>query len=65
MTLFHLHHDDVRSRDREERLPFQHALACAGAALGILHRAIVSAKLRRLQTELMYRHDYDEFLPPE
>jgi hypothetical protein len=65
MTLFHLHHDDVGSLARGERLPLKQALRWIGTALATLHRAIVSAKLRRLQSELMFRHDYSEMLPPE
>jgi hypothetical protein len=30
-----------------------------------LHHAIVGAKLRRLERELMFRHDYSELLPPD
>jgi hypothetical protein len=65
MTLLHLHHDDVRSHAREEHLPFRRALALIGSALKTLHQAIISARLRRLHSELLYRHDYNEFLPPE
>ena len=64
MTLLHLHHDDVGSLDREQRLPFRRVLKWIGAAFRTLHAAIVSAKLRRLQGELMFRHDYDDMFPP-
>jgi hypothetical protein len=65
MTLFHLHHDDVDSFAREERLSFRQVLKWIGSAFRALHAAIVSAKLRRLHSELMFRHDYSELLPPE
>ena len=65
MTLIHLHHDDVESLGREERLPFQHVLKLIGRAFRTLHQAIVRAKLRRLRSELMFRQDYSELFPPE
>lgn len=65
MTLLHLHHDDADSRAREERLPLRHALSWIGRAFAALHQAIVTAKLRRLQHELMFRHDYGDMFPPE
>lgn len=65
MTLLHLHHDDVGSLAREERLPFRHALRWIGRGFAMLHRAIVTAKIRRLQHELMYRQDYSDMFPPE
>jgi hypothetical protein len=65
MTLLHLHHDDAGSRAREERLPLRHALSWIGRAFAALHQAIVTAKLRRLQHELMFRQDYSDMFPPE
>jgi hypothetical protein len=65
MTLYHLRQDDVDGAAREARFPLAGALKRIGAGFRWLHRAIVSAKLRRLQRELMFRHDYDELLPPE
>ena len=34
-------------------------------ALTTFHRAIVRAKLRRLQSEMLFRKDYSDMLPPE
>ena len=65
MTLFHLHHDDAGSFAREPRLPFWPVLKWIGNAFRTLHRAIVRAKLRRLQSELMFRQDYGKLFPPE
>jgi hypothetical protein len=65
MTLLHLHHDHVRSGAREQRSPLTRALKRIGAGSRWMHRAIVGAKLRRVHMELMFRHDYDEWLPPE
>jgi hypothetical protein len=36
-----------------------------GAALGLLHQAVVSAKLRCAHRQLRCRHDYDELLESE
>lgn len=65
MSLFHLHHDDIASVVREERLPFRQALKWIGSAFRTLHQAITTAKLRHLQSELMFRQDYSDMLPPE
>jgi hypothetical protein len=65
MTLLHLHHDDARGLAPEDRLPFRQALTWICAAFRALHQAIVTAKLRRLQHELMFRHDYGDMFPPE
>jgi hypothetical protein len=65
MTLLRLHHDDVRSVARAERYSLTGMLKRIGTGFRWLHQAIVSAKLRHLQGELMFRHDYDEILPPE
>jgi hypothetical protein len=65
MTLIHLHHDDVQRLGREQRLPFRHVLRWIGRALRTLHQAIVRAKLRRLQSEMMFRQDYGDLFPPE
>ncbi len=61
MALLDLHHIHPRSVPRGKRS----WLKRVGAGFRWLHRAIVSAKLRRLNRELMFRHDYDELLPPE
>jgi hypothetical protein len=65
MALLHLHHDDFRSVARKERFPITQALERIGAGLRWLHRAIVSAKLRGRQNELMFRRDYDEMFAPK
>ena len=65
MTLFHLHHDDVASLARKQQLSFRPVLKWIGAAFRTLHQAIVSAKLRRMHSGLLYRHDYSEMLPTE
>lgn len=65
MTLFHLHHDDVHHLARDERHSFRQALTWIGSAFRTLHQSITTAKLRRLQSELMYQQDYSEMLPPE
>jgi hypothetical protein len=64
MTLLHHHPDDARSLAGEGRLPFRQVLAWISGASRTLHQAIMSAKLRRLQSELWYRHAYSDFLPP-
>ena len=65
MALLHLNHDEVRSGAREERASLPWVLKSIGAGFSWLHRAIVSAKLRRMQRELMFRHDYNDMFPPE
>jgi hypothetical protein len=52
MSVFHLRHDNVAEKTR---WPLARALARLAAASRIIHRAIVTAKLRRLQSEPM-RH---------
>jgi len=52
MSVFHLRHDNVAEKTR---WPLARGLARLAAASRIIHRAIVTAKLRRLQSELM-RH---------
>ena len=64
MTLLHLHHDDARSLGGAERLPFRHAFKWIRNAFSALHQAILTAKLRRLRSELLFRHDYSEMMPP-
>jgi hypothetical protein len=63
--LVRLHHDHIRCFLREERISLTGALKRLGAGFRWLHRAIVSAKLRRLQSRMMFRHDYDEMFPLE
>jgi hypothetical protein len=78
MTLFYSHEDrfadltgESRSRiafpsrqthARRLRRLARHAASRVGAALGMLHQAIVTAKTRRLAREMMFRPDaYDEW----
>jgi hypothetical protein len=60
MALFHLHHDDTRDFARESYLSISRILRRIDAAFKLLHRGIVSAKLRRVGTEMLFRPDYDE-----
>jgi hypothetical protein len=53
MSLFHVHHNDLHGAADAARWPFARALARVAAAFKIIHRAIVTAKLRRLRSELM------------
>jgi len=64
MTLTQLHHNDLRGFARKRQFSVSRALKRIGAALGILHRAIVSAKLQRAQNEFLSRKHYDEILSP-
>lgn len=65
MTLLHLHHDDMRGFTRENPLSIPKALRRIGAAFKMLHRAIVTAKLRRSQSEWLFRQDYSEMFSAE
>jgi hypothetical protein len=57
MTLFHLH-DDFAATAGESRLTWARAAACLAATLKMIHEAIVAAKTRRLQRELMFHGDF-------
>ena len=59
MTLFHLH-DDVAATAGERRLTWARASAWFAATLKKFHEAIMAAKTRRLQRELMLHADPDE-----
>jgi hypothetical protein len=78
MTLFYSHEERfadptgaVRSRIvvpsrqihlRRLRRLARHAVSRIGAALGALHQAIITAKTRRLERELMFRPEaYDDW----
>jgi hypothetical protein len=54
MTLFHSHRDDFRGFVGESRFPAARALSRLKAAFKMIHQAIVAAKMRRLQSELMF-----------
>ena len=63
MTLLHLHHHDIGARETSFSLP--RVARRIGVAFKMLHRAIVRAKLRRLQSELLFRRDCSDMLPAE
>ena len=52
MSLLQLQHDDLRGRAGDGRSMLVHGLALFCFACGLMHRAIVAAKLRRLQNEV-------------
>jgi len=56
MTLFHLHDDFAPPAD-ESRFTLARASDWLAAALRTIHEAIVAAKTRRLQRELMFHAD--------
>jgi hypothetical protein len=56
MTLFHLH-DDLATPAGESRFTLDRALTWFAAAFSAIHEAIVAAKTRRLQRELMFHGD--------
>ncbi len=56
MTLFHLH-DDFVAPAGASRLTWVRASARLVAVLKTIHEAIVAAKTRRLQRELMFHGD--------
>jgi hypothetical protein len=62
MALLHLHHDDIGGVARDRDSSIWRAFRRIGAALGILHRAIISAKLRHARSDLLYRNDYNEMV---
>ena len=56
MTLLHLH-DDFAATAGESRIILARASTWLAAALKTIHEAIVAAKTRRLQRELMFHAD--------
>jgi hypothetical protein len=56
MTLFHLH-DDFAAPAGESRFTLARTWAWLAATLKTIHEAIVTAKTRRLQRELMFHAD--------
>jgi hypothetical protein len=65
MTLLHQHHNDLRSFAAKGRSSVVRACRRLGAALRLIHRAIVKAKLRRLRQELMLQRGLDAYYAPE
>jgi hypothetical protein len=65
MALLHLHHDGVSGFARDRQSSISRVFKRIGAALGALHRAIVDAKLRHAESDLLLRHDYTEMLSPK
>jgi hypothetical protein len=58
MSLLHVQHDDLHVAAEKARWPLARAVARLAAAFKIIHRAIVTAKLRRLRSELMCHGGY-------
>jgi hypothetical protein len=56
MTLFHLH-DDFAAPAGERRFTMSRAWSWLAGALKTMHAAIVAAKTRRLERELMFHAD--------
>ncbi len=65
MALLHLHHGNLRGFTRKRRFSISRVLKRIGAAFGMLHRGIVSAKLQRGRSGFLVRKDYEDMLPPE
>ena len=65
MTLFHLHHHARSGFARENSLSTSRLFRRVGAAFRLIHRGIVSAKLGRVRTEMLFRPDYDEMFARE
>jgi hypothetical protein len=59
MTLLQLRHDDRRSFAGDGRVTFARAFRRLRAACRLMHRAIITARTRRLQSELMFFHARD------
>jgi hypothetical protein len=57
MTLFHLQ-DDFAATTGETRFALAGALARLAGGLKTIHEAIVAARTRRLQRELMFHGDF-------
>jgi hypothetical protein len=63
MSLLHLHHDLLRGAAGERRLDLARAFRRLRAAFRVMHRAIVTAKLRRIERETMFHADDGGNLP--
>jgi len=59
MTLLHLHLDEKRER----RPILARAVGRLGAALHLMHRAIIAARTRRLESELTFHRDDRDEMP--
>jgi hypothetical protein len=55
MSLFHSREDRIRDQVSEIRFTIARALSYLGTVLKIAHGAIVTAKMHRLRSELMFR----------
>jgi hypothetical protein len=60
MTLLQLHHEDVRELAGDLRGSFARALRWSRALCRLMHRAIIAAKLRRLQSEPIWLEGYGD-----
>jgi hypothetical protein len=65
MTFLHLRHDDFGGFPSESQLSITRLARRVGAAFRLLHRSIVTAKVRRLQSEMLFRRDYSDLSAPE
>jgi len=65
MALFRPHHDDARGFARKNPPSLSRLFRRIGAAFKLLHRGIVSAKLRQARAEMLFRPDYDEMFERE
>ena len=54
MTLLHLHHDDPPASTPGNRFTISKVIGRLRAAFRAIREAIVTAKMRRLQSELMF-----------
>ena len=61
MTLLHSRRDELT----EDRVPTARAISRLRGILGVLHQAIVTAKLRRLRSELMFQSSARENGPAQ
>jgi hypothetical protein len=60
MTLLHLYNEDRHGVAGQSRFTLTRARKWVRVMLRTLHRAIVAAKVRRLQSELMFRAHYGD-----
>jgi hypothetical protein len=65
MTFFHLHHDVAGGFVRKNPLSISRLFRRVGAALRLIHRGIVGAKLHRVRTEMLFRLNDDEMFERE
>ena len=65
MTMFHASHDDLHGNDGSSRPLLARTFVRFVAALSMIHRTTVAARMRRLRNEVMLHTGFHDDLSPE